>query len=114
MKCYFGGARSPSEFPFLAACFAPDIKEAKRLIWNSGEVAEDCDHEYFEMRVVRSKEHDNLFGRDGRTDAHVIQDAAVLRDMGWMCYCDEHCACCGRATMDGEFPVCEECDSCSE
>lgn len=114
MKCYFGGAREPSEYSFLTACFAGDRKEAKRLIWNYGEVAEDCDHDFMELRVIRMPEHDKLFGHDDRDDAHVIRDDNLLREMGWMCDGDERCGGCGLATMDGKFPVCDECDMCDD
>lgn len=115
MKCYFGGSSLQGlDHEFRSICFAQNLQQAKQLIWKYGDVHEDCDSEYIYLRVVRRPEHDDMFGKDGRKDAHVVTDRAIYREMGWSVECDEHCDGCGLATMDGDFPLCDECDMCAE
>lgn len=115
MKCYFGGSSDmDKDFDFVTACFASDRDEAKRLMWKYGDLSEDCDGDYMNARVIRRPEHDSLFGKDGKKDAHVVRDQALLREMGWMMEGDERCSWCGLATMDGEYPLCQDCETCSD
>ena len=37
-----------------------------------------------------------------------------LRAIGWGVEGDSSCSTCGLYTMDGEFPLCEECGDCEE
>jgi len=114
MKIYYGGCISPAEFDFVIACFAPNGKEAKQLMWKHGELAEECEGEWISARVIRKPEHDHLLGNDGRTDAHVIQDDETYREMGWMIDGDSRCDSCGLADYDGKWPVCSDCQQCEE
>lgn len=114
MKCYVGGSVNPNDFQFVSACFASNAKEAKRIMWNLGELANECEGEWLEARVIRQEEHDYLFGKDGRNDAHVINDDWTMREMGWMIDGDSRCCSCGKADYDGKWPLCCECDSCPD
>ena len=104
MKCYVGGSTEPSEFNFVTACFAENAKEAKKMMWEKGELSEDCDYEYIFARVVRAPEHDHLFEKDGCTDAHIIRNEWTLREMGWMIYGDQRCSICEMAVGQGFEP----------
>ena len=113
LKCYLGGTRDPgAEFDFAAACFAKDQKEAKRLLWKSGNLREHCEHEYFMLRVIRRKDYDQHW--TGATDGYLVSDDATLRAMGWACEGDNSCASCGLYEHDGKWPVCPDCYQCCE
>lgn len=43
-----------------------------------------------------------------------VHNRGPLRLMGWRCPGDDCCGSCGLYSMDGDVPVCEECDNCKE
>jgi hypothetical protein len=114
MKCYIGGSTEPGEFDFVAACFAANGKEAKRLLWRYSDLSDECGGEYVNARVIRAPKHDHLFEKTGRTRAHNIDDYFILRAMGWMLEGDARCSACGLAEYDGKWPLCEHCEQCTE
>ena len=114
MKCYIGGSTEPGEFDFVAACFAANGKEAKRLLWKYSDLSDECEGEYMNARVIRAPKHDHLFKKIGRTNAHVVQDESVYRDMLWVMEGDQRCALCSKAEYEGRWPLCENCEQCTE
>ena len=114
MKCYVGGAQYPNEYTFVDACFAENGKQAKQMLWKYGNLSDECEDDYMNCRVVRAPEHDYLFGKDDRTDSHLIRDDLMFREMGWMMDGDNHCDTCGKADYEGKWPVCEHCGQCAE
>ena len=114
MKCYIGGSTYPGDFDFVAACFAANGKEAKRILWKYGDLQDECCGEYMNARVIRAPEHDHLFEKIGRTDAYIIRDDFIFREMGWMLEGDARCSSCGLAEYDGWWPLCEHCEQCTE
>ncbi len=113
LKCYFGGSRDISrEFEFVAVCFAKNQKEARRLLWTDGELREHCEHEFFQLRVIRQKAFDHH--QNGDSTGYLVTNIDTLRDMGWRYEGDEICEACDLYEQDGRFPVCIECYRCSE
>jgi hypothetical protein len=114
MKCYYGGSTEPGESDFVAACFASNVKEAKRILWKYGNLSDECDGEYMSARVIRAPEHDHLFEKIGRTGAYIIWDDFIFREMGWIMEGDDRCAMCGKAEYEGKWPLCEHCEQCND
>jgi len=114
MKCYIGGSKEPGEFDFVTACFAANGKEAKRILWKYSDLSDECEGEYFRARVIRDAKNDHIFEKTGRSDAHVVQDESVYREMGWVMEGDQRCALCSKAEYEGQWPICEHCEQCAE
>jgi hypothetical protein len=114
MKCYIGGSTYPGDFDFIAACFAENKNEAKKILWNDGDLSDECEGEYLNLHVIRMPKHDNLFGKTGRSDAHVVQNNSICREMFFSMEGDSRCAVCGLAEYEGLWPLCENCEQCSE
>jgi hypothetical protein len=114
MKCYIGGSTYPGDFDFIAACFAENKNEAKKILWNDGDLSDECEGEYLNLHVIRMPKHDNLFGKTGRSDAHVVKNNSICREMFFSMEGDSRCAACGLAEYEGLWPLCENCEQCSE
>jgi hypothetical protein len=114
MKCYIGGSTYPGDFDFVIACFAENRNEAKKILWKEGELSEECEGDYMNARVIRAPKHDHLFEKTDRTDAHVVKDYSIYRDMLWSLEGDSRCAACGLAEYEGLWPICEHCEHCSD
>lgn len=114
MKCYIAGSANPQEYDWVEACFANTSKEAKAFMWkNSHRLPDECNGEYMELRVNRRKDHDKFFDQS-KTEPYIVSDNKTLREMGWKIEGDDTCCGCGLAEMEGEFPVCEDCDYCED
>lgn len=114
MKCYFAGSGNSCDHSYVEACFANTAKEAKTFMWkNSFWLSDACDGDYMDLRVSRKKEHDGLFDSTNSVP-YLIKEDKVLRQIGWHVEGDDICGRCELAAMDGAFPVCEECYSCTE
>ena len=114
MKCYVAGSSNPQEYNFVEVCFAGSTKEAKSFMWKrSHRLSDECDGDYMDVRVNRSKENDKFLDKSESTP-YLVSDSATLRQMGWRNEDDAICAHCGMAEMGDEFPVCEQCESCGE
>lgn len=116
LKCYSAGSLNPGGVhSVVAVCLATSHREARKLLWaGSDDLREECDWKFIDMQVGRCKEHDGLVLTIDRQEPHVIHDTAITRRMGWWCEGDKHCAACGLAEMDGDYPVCEHCERCAE
>lgn len=114
MKCYVGGHVDPFEYDFVAVCFAHSRAEAKRTMWkHSDNLQDECNGNWMSVRVVRKKEHDELFDKS-KDQPYVVIDEKTLRLMGWRHEGDELCESCGLAEMGDAFPICMECYQCVE
>lgn len=112
LKCYVAGSIYPNEFSHVEACVAHSHAEAKALMWRSGsQIQEECDHRYVDMRVQRHQGGDSI-------TYHYREPSMVRREhkraLGWFCDGDSQCQNCELYEMDGDFPVCEECEQCTE
>ena len=115
LKMYTAGSRYPSEYSVVAACVARTHKEAKKLLWaGSGNLRQECDWQFTDLRVSRSKSDDQIAASIQPQEPHVIEDTAITRQMGWFCSGDAGCSCCGLYEMDGDFPLCQDCGFCAE
>lgn len=112
LKCYFGGSSNPYDHAYVSHCFARTQKEAKKLMWSQGRLNEECDGEWIDARIERKPAYDKL--ADGMQEAYIATDTKIEREMGWMMDGDTICGTCGLATMDNEYPVCDECDQCTD
>ena len=88
MKCYFASSVSNDYFPVIEACFSPDLKQAKKLFWGVGDMQAECDGDYFDMRVVRVKQHDHLYDAT-KVQPYLVRNEDTLREMGWLFEGDE-------------------------
>jgi hypothetical protein len=114
VKCYFVGSAKPYDYEYVETCFANSAKEAKKFMWQHSHVIRDeCDGEYFNIRVSRKKDFDNLCDKD-KNEAYIVKDNKTLRQMYYHLECDDFCISCGLASFEGEFPVCPECENCDE
>lgn len=115
LRLYFAGARHPSDWAvYREACFAHTSREAKLLMWRRGEFIQDeCDWNYMELRVTRQREHDNMAAERGIAEP-CIASSTFKRLFGWQCEGDSQCQHCMLYEFDGEFPVCEHCEQCTE
>ena len=107
-KVYVGGSLVGG---VCAACVASCIGEARVFLWGYPDVLEACEFDYMQLRVRRDKSLDILAGG---LPAGVVRDQSVLRSMGFSVDGDPMCAACGLYTMDGEFPLCPDCEQCAE
>lgn len=115
LRVYFGGSVSPNEFPYVAACFAENAEQAKKLMWMaSGALCEDCGDDYTRVRVKWQRCHNDLAGKVGATAPRLITDDETLRDLGWSLVGDDRCEHCEKATFDGDYPLCESCCRCGD
>lgn len=113
LKCYLGSANNNDEYCFHSVCFAENSRQAKKLMWKYSELSEACDGEYTEERVNRYKDYDHHLESE-KTEAYVVTNTEILRQMNWRVDGDSSCSTCGLYEMDGEFPVCEECEQCPD
>lgn len=112
LKCWFAGSSWPEDFAWVDAVFANSYREAKKTVWAKGtNIVDECDAEYTDLRLTRAKEHDHLAVGN---EPYVADDSKVLREMGWGYEGDSRCSACGGATLEGEFPLCDECECCAE
>jgi hypothetical protein len=88
MKCYFASSKLCAYYNRCEACFAPDLKQAKKLFWSVGDMQAECDGDYFDMRVVRAKQYDLLYDAT-KTVPYLVRDEDTLRKMGWLFEGDE-------------------------
>ena len=108
-KVYVGG---DSEGAF-GACVANSVKEAKALLWTDSDVRDACDGEYYRLRAHRDRRLDNI-ARAWSLETGVVRNSAVLRAIGFGIDGDPACIACGLYTMDGEFPLCPDCEQCAD
>lgn len=109
MKVYVGGASED----LCAACVANSVKEAKAVLWNDSDVRDACDGDYFNLRVRRKRSLDSV-AREYQEPIGIIRGLGTLRAMGFWTEGDPACIACGLYTMDGEFPLCPDCEQCAE
>lgn len=117
LRCYFAGAITPScdEFEFVEACFARNATEARALIWREGRrIKDECENRRSDLRLQPRPDLDFLADKHEIFEPRIVWEDKILRDMGWRVDGDEQCAHCERFSLDGLWPVCEECDRCSE
>ena len=114
LRIYFGGSVCPGDFDYVSACFAHTAREAKKLMWAQGDLAEECDWNYTDARVSWQRAYDGLAASLGVTEPRLIRDTKTQRDLGWSLDGDSRCESCDKATFDGDYPVCEECGQCAE
>ena len=108
-KVYVGGDSENT----CAACVANSVKEAKALLWNDSDVRDACDGEYFNLRVRRALQYDSV-AREYQEPIGIIRRLGTLRAMGFWSEGDPACISCDLYTMDGEFPLCPNCEQCEE
>ena len=109
-KIYLGGSLTDG---VCAACVASCIGEARAFLWADQDVRDACDGDYMQLRVRREQPLD-FYVRARALKPGVVRSTAVLRVMGFSVEGDDTCAYCGFATMDGEFPLCPDCEQCDE
>ena len=114
MKCYIGGSSEPGDFDFITACFAKNSREAKKLMWKYGDLSEECEGKWVLARAIRAEEHDHLFAKYGLKTEHVISEDYIYREMGWVMEGDQRCALCSKAEYEGKWPLCEDCEQCTD
>jgi hypothetical protein len=107
LKAYMVHDGEPSEKAALV--FARTAQEARKLGDGWNDVG--CDG-FLTVRANRLPEADK-FAREGE-GAYVEHKTSTLRQAGWHVDGDDTCGHCGLAEMDGDFPVCEECDACPD
>ena len=93
-----------------ALVFANTAVEARKLAYLHNDIGSDG---WMTLRVERQFQADELIPADA-SEPYLVTDMRVLRDAGWSMEGDPYCALCDRATMDGEYPVCGECEQCAE
>ena len=108
-KVYVGGDSDT----ICGACVADSVKEAKALLWNDSDVRDACDGDYYNLRVRRARQYD-IIARAWSLEPGVVRNSAALRAMGFGIDGDPACVSCGLYTMDGEFPLCPDCEQCAE
>lgn len=109
MKVYVGGSATN----VCAACVASCIGEAKAFLWGSPDVRDECEFDYTRLRVSRERRSD-IVARAWSLETGVVRNSAALRAMGFGIDGDPACVSCGLYTMDGEFPLCPDCEQCAD
>ena len=112
LKCWFAGSRSPFEFSFVDVVFAFSHQQAKHTVWKYGrQIQDECDGEYFDLRLTRMKEHDHMADGDM---VYVVKDDETLHRLGWHEEGARQCATCEHHEWDGLMTVCDDCGQCNE
>jgi hypothetical protein len=83
------------------------------MMWNAGYLAPECDHQWVDTNIKRRQDLDKFLDPE-KTEAYMVNDQAVLRQMGWSFEGDSFCESCGLAEMGAQFPICGECENCRE
>lgn len=108
-KVYVGGDSENT----CGACVANSVKEAKAMLWNDSDVRDACDGDYYALRVRRARQYD-IIARAWNLETGVVRNSAALRAMRFGIDGDPACVSCGLYTMDGEFPLCPDCEQCAD
>lgn len=108
MKAYMVHDGDPEENAALV--FANNAQEARKIGYLHNDIGSDG---WITLRVKRKPDADRLIPAD-TNEPCLVTDTRVLRDAGWSCEGDLLCVSCGLATMDGEFPLCYDCEQCEE
>jgi len=93
-----------------ALVFARTAAQARKLGYLHNDIGSDG---WITLRAERKPDADRLIPADAN-ESYLVTDTRVLREAGWSCEGDLLCASCGLATMDGEFPLCDDCEQCAE
>jgi hypothetical protein len=108
LKAYLVHDGEPSELAVLV--FANNAQEARK----TGYGHDDVGHEGFiHVRANRRQVMDRLLDQS-KTEPYVEYRQTLLRAAGFCFEGDSSCCVCGLYSFDGAFPVCSECDCCSE
>lgn len=108
LKAYMVHDGEPEEKAVLV--FAANAAEARRAGHHQDGIG---DEGFFTLRANRLPAVDHL-DRSEHGLFYIETKAAILRQAGFHSDGDDSCAHCGLYEMDGEFPICEECDSCPD
>ena len=108
LKAYMVHDGEPQENALLV--FANTGQDARKAGYGHNYVG---DYSFLDVRARRHPDADSLV-RDGAQDAYVEHKLPVLRQAGWQLEGDCRCCHCDLATMDGDFPLCPDCERCSE
>lgn len=108
MKAYQVHDGEPGEHSEMV--FAHSAQEAKKVAYRVNDLG--CDG-FTDMRATRLPEMDRFLAH-GSASAYVESRNGILRRAGWSTDGDHLCCQCDLATMDGDFPLCAECERCAE
>ena len=88
--------------------FAESRGQAISFALARGEVCNGC--EFTEIRATRNPAADKY-----ANDQRQLRRTSVWREIGGCSDInDSRCNTCGLATMDGEWPVCDDCHNCTD
>ncbi len=104
LKAYMVHDGEPGEEALLV--IAGTAREARNCAWDS---LTDCEFILAKAdRVTHADEH--IAG----LPAGIVHDIRIQRLCDWRTEGDSSCDGCGLYTMDGQFPLCEDCYMCED
>ena len=113
LVCFLGICNQDPD-RFWSACFATDADQAKKMMWDDGDLYDRCDAEWDWAEASRYGAFDHLLNTDA-SEPYIVRDAETLRRMGWSNTEDQQCDQCQLWDMGiDEYRICPECEWCPE
>lgn len=112
LKAYSIFIQDPNWDNFGELVFAEDLDQAKHLALKyNGHLRESVD-EGAKLFTIHHENVDHIARQHGTPEC--IYSIDIQRQCGWLIKGDSQCDTCELYSMDGEYPVCDECHNCIE